>query len=197
MLAVTPSVHVLERPKSPNDGRNWHIMTCAPNLERKAEDRLKQHRFDCYLPKKLCKVSYGVRGGPQNRKRKREVLRPIAPGYLFLRFSFDLDQHRRGKLADVEGVHNFLRFGSDYAILTSAEINKLFNYECDLLNKKIPANSNEALKVGDKVRVIEGPFAEIDGDVNGVDANDGLSVLMDILGRKVPVKLFAEQVEKL
>lgn len=197
MLAPTPSVHLLERPQSPNDGRHWHIMTCAPNLERQAEERLKQRRFECYLPKRLCKVSYGVRGGPHNRKRKRDVIRPIAPGYLFLRFSFDLDQHRRDTLASITGVHNFLRLGGGYAILTPVEVDRLFNYECSVANKKLPANSNEALVKGDRVRVIEGPFADIEGAVNNVDGEDGLSILMAILGRQVPVRLYPEQVEKL
>lgn len=197
MLAMTPSVHLLERPKSINDGRHWHIMTCAPNMERQAEERLKQRRFQCYLPKKLSKQSYGTRGGPHNSFRKKTVIRPIAPGYLFLRFSFQLDRHWRDLLKQVEGIHNFLRLGDAYAILTPKEVDTLFNYECSLLNKKLPANSNEALIVGDKVRVIEGPFADIEAVVDGVDDNDGLSVLMELLGRKVPVTLFAEQVEKL
>ena len=197
MLAKTPSVHVLQRPKAANDGRHWHIMTCMPNLERQAEEQLKMRRFECYLPKRVTKVSYGVRGGPYNRKRKRDVIRPIAPGYLFLRFCFERDKQRRDLLAQCNGIHNFLRIGGAYAILTQADIDRLFSIEYGIANNNLPANSNGILTVGDRVRVTEGPFADIDGMIESLDGEDGLSVLMALLGRQVPVKLFTDQVEKL
>jgi len=191
------SVHILQAPVQLTDGRQWHIMTCEPNLERRAEDRLRQYLFRCYLPKRMAKQKYGTRGGPKNRKRTREVLRPIVPGYIFVAFSFMADQSRRDTLRRVPGLKNFLCIAGEPTIVTHTEIQKLFTYEYETAMGKRPVGQCDRVNVGDRVRVTEGPFLDHVGYVDQLDGEDGLSILFELLGRKVPVALDLDQVEKL
>lgn len=191
------SFHILQAPDQLTDGRQWHIMTCEPNLELQVEDRLKQYRFRCYLPKRIAKQKYGTRGGPKNRKRTREVLRPIVPGYIFVAFSFTADQSRRDTLRRVRGLKNFLCIAGEPTTVSSDEIARLYTYEYETAMGKRPVGQCDRVNVGDRVRVTEGPFVDHIGDVERLDGEDGLSILFELLGRKVPVDLDFDQVEKL
>ena len=56
---------------------------------------------------------------------------------------------------------------------------------------------NEELKVGEKVKVIEGPFKNMYGKIESVDIpNSSLVVLIDLFGQETPVEVTISQVEK-
>ena len=52
--------------------------------------------------------------------------------------------------------------------------------------------------VGDKVRVIDGPFKEFPAEINAIDeARQRLHLTISILGRSTPIELDHFQVEKI
>ena len=56
---------------------------------------------------------------------------------------------------------------------------------------------DEELKVGEKVKVVDGPFKNMDGKIQSVDfENNSLTVLIDLFGQETPVEVTISQVEK-
>ena len=53
------------------------------------------------------------------------------------------------------------------------------------------------LRLGDSVEVMEGPFARIVARIEHLDADERLVLLLDLMGRKVRVKLPAHAVERI
>ena len=54
-----------------------------------------------------------------------------------------------------------------------------------------------ALKVGEKVKVVDGPFKNMYGKIESVDLpNSSLTVLIDLFGQETPVEVTLSQVEK-
>ncbi len=55
-----------------------------------------------------------------------------------------------------------------------------------------------ALNVGDAIRVLSGPFANFDGEIEEVNIERGkVRVVISMFGRDTPIELDFEQVEKL
>ena len=53
-------------------------------------------------------------------------------------------------------------------------------------------------KIGDLVKIIDGPFKDFDGKVSEVDQERGkVKVLVNIFGRDTPVELDSLQIKKL
>ena len=55
----------------------------------------------------------------------------------------------------------------------------------------------DELKVGEKVKVVDGPFKNMYGKSDSVDiSNSSLTVLIDLFGQETPVEVTISQVEK-
>jgi transcriptional antiterminator NusG len=54
------------------------------------------------------------------------------------------------------------------------------------------------VKVGDSVKIVDGPFKDFDGKVSKVDAERGkVKVMVNMFGRDTPVELDSLQIKKL
>ena len=78
--------------------------------------------------------------------------------------------------------------------ITQAEVNRLTQ---QMTEGVVKAKPKVEFSEGDTVRVIDGPFANFSGSVEGVDgAKQKVRVLVSIFGRSTPVELDFLQVEK-
>jgi transcriptional antiterminator NusG len=73
--------------------------------------------------------------------------------------------------------------------------------EIEMLKKRMGVDEPKYkidVKVGDMVKINDGPFKEFDGRVNDVDEEKGrVKVLVSIFGRETPVELDFLQIHKL
>ena len=73
--------------------------------------------------------------------------------------------------------------------------------EVDYLFKKMDtgtAKHNIDLAIGETVRIVDGPFKDLEGKVNSVDQERGkVKVLVSMFGRETPVELDFLQVKKI
>lgn len=82
----------------PEVAGRWHILTVQPNHEASAAAYLISRRFGVFLPQYYS--VYVTRG------RKREAMRNLFPGYLFV-FVWDVERHAR-RILSVPGVNGFV-----------------------------------------------------------------------------------------
>jgi transcriptional antiterminator NusG len=130
--------------------------------------------------------------------KKRESEMKLYPSYLFVRARLFDDE---GGL--LEGPWNFLK-KTDGAIgliggmkpvpLRQEEINTIIQQMADAADKVVPKIS---FHVGERVKITDGPFANLSGNIDTIDADRGrLQVSVDIFGRLAPVELEFWQVER-
>ena len=80
--------------------------------------------------------------------------------------------------------------------LSQEEVQQILNLTTD--EEPQPAPPMLEHTVGDKVRVIDGPFKEFPAEINAIDeARQRLHLTISILGRSTPIELDHFQVEKI
>lgn len=139
-----------------DDGRQWFILTCEPNKERIATAHLIGRRFQPYLPTETKIKDYKIRSWLGIGHRQRHQVEPIFRGLVFIRFSFELDRDKRGRLQGCPGVHKFLRIGMDYAILSDLDMDEIRRIEYDLAAPPQVGAITCQFYPGQKLRITDG-----------------------------------------
>jgi len=113
---------------------------------------------------------------------------------LFARIIFIPDfQKTLGGVLDVEGVDNYLMMGDCIPYLTPRLMADVRTLE---VLGNIPASRKRRLwRMGELVRVTDGPFRSSNGIVNQLNSTGRLKVLVEIFGRLSRVELSEEKIE--
>jgi transcriptional antiterminator NusG len=174
----------------------WYVVRAISGKEKKVKEyiemeieRLKLGDFVNQVLIPTEKV-YQIRNGKKVSKEKN-----FFPGYILI----------EAKLAGevphiIRGITNVIGFlggekGGPPMPLRISEVNRILGKVDEL------AESEEVMNipfvVGETIKVIDGPFNNFNGVVEGVDeAKKKLKVMVKIFGRKTPVELNYMQVEK-
>jgi transcriptional antiterminator RfaH len=163
-------------------GLRWYVVQTQVNGEAKAARNLMRQGYDIYLPRYL-----------KRRRHARKVdfvAQPLFPRYLFV--AIDLATQRWRSIQSTFGVSRLVCNGDDPALVPDGVVPALRAREDE--KGFIKMEVRLALAPGDKVRVLAGAFMDSAGLFNGLADHDRVSILLDMLGRKVRVLLDADLV---
>lgn len=159
---------------------NWFVARTQPSRERWAAENCLRQGAEAYLP-------FIIERNVISRGRLlASRLKPLFPGYLFVRTFSGQWRFLRGTF----GLIDVMLFGDTPATVSQAIIEDLKQREADGA-VQLPPTQRRLFDEKDSVRVADGPFEGKLGLVEGYNDADRVRVLLDLLGRKVPV-LFAE-----
>jgi len=153
----------------------WIAVNTHPNRERSAELNLRNQGFEVYAPV--------IRKQIRHARRVSDVLRPLFPGYLFVRLGST--QSRWRPILSTVGVRMVVCARDVPCILPNQFIDDLMVREKD----GVIARPVSSPQIGERVRVGRGAFDGFVGKIIDLAENDRLVVLMDFLNRPVRVKL--------
>ena len=177
----------------------WYVIKAIPGRESKSRDiierQIKIANLTDYVDELLIPVERVIE---VKRGKKVSVEYKLYPGYIYVQMQARPDVLET--IRDVDGVIGFL--GSDPRSPSALEPD-----EVERILKIAAAESGDEQRaamvqipynVGDKVKVKEGTFAGMDGNVEEINAPKGtLRVLITVFGRQTPVELEVWQVEEL
>lgn len=129
--------------------------------------------------------------------QKKVMTRKIFPGYLWIRMDlYDADGQVNEKawyfVRNVQGVLGFLGGGNRPEPLSDAEVKSI------IAPTVPPPRTSVVFKVGQRVRITDGPFINSEGTVELIDNERcHLTVQVQIFNRSTPVDLEFWQVESL
>jgi transcriptional antiterminator NusG len=122
--------------------------------------------------------------------KRRTVERCLYPGYIMVQMILSDDSWY--VVRNTPGVTGFVGMGNTPTPLRSEAVQGIL--------RRMEASAPQVratFKQGQKVRIIEGPFADFIGLVDGIDeARTKVRVLVSFFGRETPVELDFLQVEK-
>jgi transcriptional antiterminator RfaH len=152
--------------------RRWYVVNTQAHQETRAAENLSRQQFDVWLPR--CR---------KTRKHGRRidcVLAPLFPGYLFV--SIDTDVQRWRSINGTFGVVRLLCHGDTPISVPDGLV------EAMLARRDAGGAVSLAPKAfvkGQSVRVVGGPFADLEGLFQEMAGHDRVVLLLNLLGRKV------------
>ncbi len=131
---------------------SWYALYTLPRWEKKVAERLCQKRIEHYCP--LNRVL------KQWSDRKKVVEEPLFSSYVFVR----LNEAEKWKVKEVKGVLNYVYWQGKPAIIPDKDIDTIKRFLSQHDNVNIRAIN---LKLNDQVRIISGPFMDMEARVIG------------------------------
>jgi transcriptional antiterminator RfaH len=158
----------------------WYVVQTRPRAEGQAVAHLNRQGFATYLPRYLKRRRHA--------RRVDTVATPLFPRYLFV--SVDMQTQRWRSIRSTLGVSQLVCNGDSPAILddrTVASLKQREN-ECGF----IQLDQRPRFQPGEQVRSLDGAFIGSLGLYEGMTDQGRITILLDLLGRKVRVMLDAD-----
>jgi transcriptional antiterminator RfaH len=157
----------------------WIVVNTRPHAENTALDNLQRQAFDAYCPM--------LRKHRSHARSVTMVLRPLFPGYLFVRAGPELGRWR--SILSTYGVRNVVRAGETPSVIDNGFIASLKERE---INGAIVRPPNP-YRIGQKVEIAGGAFDGIVATIIQLDADDRVVVLLELMKHTTKATLNSEQ----
>ena len=194
---VAPELDTVQETSSPpiaddeEDPSDWFVVHCYSGYENKVRHNLEQRIesmgmkdmiFDVIIP---TQEEIEVKDG-----KRRTVERRVFPGYVLV--NLILTEESWFVIRNTPGVTGFVGMGNLPTPLRPDEVAQII--------KRMEADSpmiNVTFKVGERVRIVDGPFNDFRGVVVDIDMDRSkVRINVSFFGRETPVELDFLQVEK-
>lgn len=171
---------------------HWYVVHTYSGHEQKVADALKQRVGAFGLKDQIADILV-----PTQEKividagKKKTVRERLFPGYVMVQMF--LTNETWGVVRNTTGVTGFVGAGAKPTPLPAHEVDAILKFT------KLEAPKFELkFKVGETVKVIDGPFTEFLGKVDEIDEEKGkVKVLVSVFGRETPIELDFLQVSRL
>ena len=173
--------------------KNWYIVQSYSSFEKKVGEAIKKEAIKAKLEDKIEEILVPTHEVTEVRRGKRvQRKKKYFPGYVLMKSEMDKDLYHMIK--NIKKVSGFLGSKGVPAPVSDKEIDKILGQIKDGVAQ--PKSAIEYI-IGEKVQVIDGPFASFTGLVEDIDEEKlRLKVSVSIFGRPTPVDLEYNQVEK-
>lgn len=171
----------------------WYVVHVYSGHEQKVKTALEERIETSKYPEKFDKILIPSENVVELvNQKKRESSRKFYPGYILIRMHMDDETwHIVNSTAKVAG---FLGGKSQPASISDKEVENIVEKMEEGKNKPQP---KYLFEIGDKIKVVDGPFASFHGVVEEISPDkDKIKVLVSIFGRPTPVELNCIQVLK-
>jgi transcription elongation factor/antiterminator RfaH len=155
------------------DRLSWYVLQCWARKESTIATQLESQGFQCFLPKYKVIRDWS--------DRKKEVERPLFPGYVFCRFEYS---QRRPAIV-TPGVLQVVGYGRTPAPVEDREIEAIqLAVASEVRRQPWPY-----LEVGERVRIHTGKLAGLEGILVNFKGNHRVVLSVSLLQRSVALEV--------
>ncbi len=178
--------------------RRWYIVHTYAGMEQKAKLNLEQkvtsmnmeeQIFEIIIPEKEINEPKGKKD-----KKPKQTMKKLFPGYIIV----EMQQTNENVefVRNTPGVTGFVTIGKRVVPLDPMELDSIFRQmgiaEDDKKQMEIE------IEVGQRARILEGPFTDSYGVIQEVDAVRGkLKLAVNIFNRETTVEVNIDQIEEI
>lgn len=173
------------------EGTAWYVIHCYSGYENKVKRNLENRIESMAMQDYIFQIVVPSEEEIELRNGKRRTVeRRIFPGYILVQMVMTDDSWY--VVRNTPGVTGFVGSGNTPTPLRQEEVDKIM--------KRMEAETptvRVSFRVGETVRIIDGPFADFMGTVDEINTDRGkVKILVSFFGRETPVELDFLQVEK-
>jgi transcriptional antiterminator NusG len=173
------------------DNTQWYVVHSYSGYENKVEKNLLHRIESMSMQDKIFQVVVPTEEEVELKDgHRRTIERRVFPGYILVEMVLDEDSWY--VVRNTPGVTGFVGSGNKPTALRDEEVDKILKrMEAEAPKIKV------SFKVGEKVRIVEGPFEYFMGTVDEIDRDrTRVRVLVNFFGRETPIELDFLQVER-
>lgn len=169
--------------------KKWYAIHVLSGHEGKVKTFLENEIKSLKLEERIADIIVPSERVTEMREgRKRVRTKTLFPGYMLVNMT--LDKETRHLILNTPSVTNFVGPRNEPIPLQQFEVDRLLGRLSDKERETVP------FRIGDAIKVIDGPFTDFSGFVEEVNQEKNkLKVMVSIFGRSTPVELDFLQVE--
>ena len=157
--------------------KNWYVIHALSNQEFRAKLNLQRQNYIVYLPQYI--------GTRKHARKVEKIVKPLFPRYLFVQL--DLLNENIASINSTFGVNKIVALGSEPSIISN-EVIKNLKYQED--NKgNLDSIVNFRFKTGENVKIEDGVLKGSNAVFIGINENQRVSVLLNMMGRKLNISI--------
>lgn len=160
----------------------WYVVQTHVHAEAKAAGHLVRQGYPIYLPRYLKRRRHA--------RRVETIAAPMFPRYLFV--AIDRTTQRWRSIQSTVGVTQLVRNGDEPAVVPHGVVEDLRSREDE--RGMICLDQRPRFAAGDRIQVVDGVFSACAGLFEGMADRERVTILLDLLGRKVRVVLDGDSV---
>ena len=186
----SPDSEALPPPETA-EGPAWYVIHCYSGYENKVRHNLEQRIETMGMKDKIFDVVIPPQEEIEVKDGKRRTVeRHIFPGYVLVNML--LSEESWYVVRNTPGVTGFVGMGNNPTPLRPEEVAQIVKrMEAEAPTVKV------TFKVGERVRIVDGPFNDFRGLVSEIDMErTKVRLMVSFFGRETPVELDFLQVEK-
>ncbi len=171
--------------------KHWYVVHCYSGYENKVRHAIEQRIETMGMTDRIFDVIVPTESEIEIKDgKRREVERRVFPGYILVEMIMDEDSWY--VVRNTPGVTGFVGMGNEPTPLRPDEVKTIIDR---MQSTDIAVKVD--FRIGDKVRITEGPFNDLIGTVADIDPDkQRVRVMVSFFGRETPVELDFLEVEK-
>ena len=164
-------------------GKRWYVVQTRPRSEALAAAHLQRQGFETYFPRYLTRRRHA--------RKVETVAAPLFPRYMFV--AIDMAVQRWRSIQSTIGVARLVCHGENPAEVPNSVIEDLKLGHDD--RGFVQLERKQPFRLGEKIRVFNGVFSAYFGSFERMTDGERVTILLDMLGRKVRVVLDVDAIE--
>jgi transcription termination/antitermination protein NusG len=189
--AVAADPDAMPSEESMSSERSWYVVHCYSGYENKVRHNLEQRIDTMGMKDKIFDVIIPTQEEIEVKDGKRRTVeRHVFPGYVLV--NMVMTEESWYVVRNTPGVTGFVGMGNQPTPLRPDEVAQILRkMEAEAPRVKV------TFRVGERVRIVDGPFNDFRGTVSEIDMERSkVRVMVNFFGRETPVELDFLQVEK-
>lgn len=185
----------VEAPVEAGPPKQWFVVHTYSGHENKVKANLERAIASQAMQPNFGQVLVATEDFAEMKDGKKTITkRKTFPSYVLI--EMDMSNETRHLVTNIPGVTGFVGTGRDPIPLRVEEVRRVLGLDAE--GKVAKPTPSVPFKIGEHVRVVDGPFSDFTGVVDEVNSERGkVKVMVSIFGRATPVELDFLQVQSI